>query len=48
MECAKCGLEVRVVDGAVSAHLNPETLKSCDGKAEEKAEEKAPPKKAGK
>lgn len=44
MECPKCGLDV-LADGG--QHLNPETLKVCDGKEPvKKTDEKEAPKKA--
>lgn len=33
MECPSCGLNVLVQDGAVTDHLRPDTLESCNGKA---------------
>lgn len=45
MECPACGLAVLVEHGAISAHVRPDTMLPCDGKAPvaHKASDDAPP-----
>lgn len=41
MDCPKCGQPVLVQDGAITPHLDPNTLTPCDGKAKAEAEPKS-------